>query len=116
MHACLGGNLTLECTVIGEGRDTTVWQGTAFRGCDNNEILLLHNRFKEAQGASGVCNGGAIQGWSVRVGKRNSTYISRLEVEITAEMIGKDIVCNRDNGTVYAIGHHLITIGIYNII
>ena len=110
MHACLGGNLTLECTVSGGDKDTTVWQGTAFSGCNNDEITLIHNRFGRVRGASGVCNNGAITGWSVRV-ENNSSFISQLEVTITAEMIGKNIICNRDNGTIYTIGHHQINIG-----
>lgn len=110
MHACLGENLTLECKVHGGESDSTVWQGTAFSGCNNNEITLIHNRFRRAEGASGVCNNGAITGWSVRV-ERDSFYISQLEVSITAEMVGKYIECNRDNGTIYTIGRHLISIG-----
>ena len=110
MHACLRRNLTLECTISGGERDTTVWQGTAFSGCNNDEIALIHNRFGGVSGASGVCNSGAITGWSVRV-ENNSSYISQLEVTVTAEMIGKNIVCNRDNGTIYTIGHHQINIG-----
>ena len=108
MHACLGSNLTLECTVHGGKGDSTVWQGTAFSGC---EITLLHIRFR--QGTAGVCNSGAISGRSVSI-ENNSPYISRLRVAITAEMIGKNIVCNRDelNGTIYTIGQHLIKIGI----
>jgi hypothetical protein len=96
--------------VHGGERDSTVWQGTAFSGCNNNEITLIHNRFAR-EGASGICNGGAITGRSVRV-ESNISYISQLEVAITAEMVGKSIVCNLDNGTIYTIGQHLIKIGI----
>jgi hypothetical protein len=89
----------------------TVWQGTAFSGCNNNEITLIHNRFAR-EGASGECNGIAITGRSVRV-ESNFSYISQLEVVITAEMVEKSIIlCNRDNGTIYTIGQHLIKIGI----
>ena len=111
MHACLGKNLTLECTVHGDEGDSTVWQGTAFSGCNNDEITLIHNRFGR-EGASGVCNGGAISGRIVRV-ESNSSYISQLKVAITAEMVGKNIICNRDNGTIYTvtIGRYVIKIG-----
>ena len=111
MHVCLGRNLTLECTVHGGEGDSTVWEGTAFSGCNNDEITLLHIRF--GQGTAGVCNSGAISGRSVRV-ENNSSYISQLRVAITAEMVGKNIICNRDelNGTIYTIGQHLIKIGI----
>ena len=109
MHACLGKNLTFECTVHGGNGDSTVWQGTAFSDC---EITLLHIRFRQLQGTAGVCNSGAISGRSVRV-ENNSSYISRLRVAITAEMVGKNIECNRDNGTIiYTIGRYLIKTGI----
>ncbi len=108
-HACLGKNSTFECTVQGGEGDSTVWQGTAFSGCNNDEITLIHNRF--ARGAFGECNDGAITGRSVRV-ESNFSYISQLEVVVTAEMVGKSIECNRDNGTIYTIGQHLIKIGI----
>ena len=90
--------------------DTTVWQGTAFSGC---EISLIHNRFSGPTGTSGACNN--ITGQSMRV-ESNSTYISQLEVTITLEMIGKNIVCNHDsiiNGTVYTVGRHQLNIGMY---
>ena len=74
----------------------TVWQGTAFRGC---EIVLLHLQFRGPTGTSGACSNGALTGRSMRV-ENNSTYISQLEVIIIPEMIGKNIVCNHDNGTV----------------
>ena len=109
MHACPGKNLTLECTVHGDEGDNTVWQGTAFSGCNNDEITLIHNRFGR-EGASGVCNGGAISGRIVRV-ESNSSYISQLKVAISAEMVGKNIVCNHDNGTIYTIGRYVIKIG-----
>ena len=111
MHACLGSNLTLECTVHGGEGDSTVWQGTAFSGCNSDEITLIHHRFGRV-GAFGVCNGGAISGRIVRI--ENNSYISQLRVAITAEMVGKNIICNRDNGTIYTIGQHLIKIGIYS--
>ena len=89
--------------------DTTVWKGTAFSGCNSNEISLIHNRGK---GSFGKCNNGAITGRITR-SESNTTYISQLEVMITPEMIGKNIVCNHDNGTVYAIGRHQLNIGSY---
>ena len=110
VHACPGRNLTLECIVNGGSGDTTVWQGTAFSGC---EISLTHNRFSRPTGTFGACNN--VTGRSMRV-ENNSTYISQLEMIITLEMIGKNIVCSRDNGTVYTIGRHQLNIGMYVIL
>ena len=111
LHASPGRSLTLECTVSGGEGDTTIWEGTAFSGC---EILLIHNRFGRPAGTSRTCSNGAITGQSVRV-ESNSTYISQLEVIITPGMIGKNIVCNHDNGTVYTIiGHHQLNMGMSN--
>ena len=75
---------------------TTVWKGTAFRDCGNNEITLIHNRFEN--GTSGDCNNGAITGWSMRV--ENSSYVSQLEVIVNSTMIGKGIACAHDNGSI----------------
>ena len=97
--ACPGHTLTYECTVIGEGSGgATVWQGTAF-DCQskNNEILLLHRRFALEGGTSEECNGGAIVGQSVRA--EESSYTSRLNVTLTADLIGERIECAVDNGT-----------------
>ena len=110
VHACLGSILTLECVVNGEIGDTTVWEGTAF-GADC-EIILLHLRFG-GPGTFSQCNDGAITGQSMRV-ESNSIYISQLEVKVTAEIIGKDIICTHDNGTsnTVTIGRYPINIGI----
>ena len=110
VHACPGSTLTLECTVNGGARDTTVWEGTAFSEC---EISLLHLRFGESGGTVRTCNNGAITGRSVSF-IRDTTYISQLVVKITTEMIRRSIECTHDNGTVHTIGHHLINIGKHN--
>ena len=94
-------NVTFECIVHGKEGDTTVWQGTAFSGCNNDEITLIHNRFG-GEGASGMCNGGAITGWIVNVtmgdDSNHSVYTSQLVVIVRSEMIGKSIKCIHDNG------------------
>ena len=111
VHACLGSILTLECVVNGEIGDTTVWEGTAFGG--NCEITLLHLRFEPTgPGTFGQCNDGAITGQNVRV-EGNSIYISQLEVKVTAEVIGKNIICTHDNGTTNTIGRYPMNIGIH---
>ena len=102
---CPGSILTLECTVNGGMRDTTVWGGTVFDCVDSNhKILLLHQRFGEGkQGSFGECNNGAVTGQSVGVVSNSngnvSLYVSQLEVVIKPEMFGKKIVCVHDDGT-----------------
>ena len=77
--------------------DNTVWNGTAFSDCDKNEIVLIHNRFRDARGAVGQCNNGAILGQSMRVennsfSSNESLYVSQLVVVVQSEMIGANFV------------------------
>jgi hypothetical protein len=98
-----GINMTFECTVNGTIGDTTVWTGTDFNGCDNNEISLLHiNRFGN-KGAYGTCNNGAITGQIVNVimgtNSNRSIYTSQLIVTVRSENnLGKVIECFHDDG------------------
>ena len=41
------------------------------------------------------CNNGAITGWSV--GWENNSFTSRLNVSVTSNIFGKDIVCAYDD-------------------
>ena len=102
-NACPGSTLILECTVNGREGDTvtTVWEGTAFNGCN---IILLHSRFGEAEGnSSKECNNGAITVQrTLRMEKNGSfdiIYVSQLKVAVTSKMIGESIDCSHDNGT-----------------
>ena len=85
---CPGDILTYECTVM--GGYSTVWI------CPECEIILLHTRFKSANGTTISCNNGAIVGQSL--GVQGNNYTSQLNVTITAETAGKTIMCIRDNG------------------
>ena len=81
--------------------DATVWKGTAFSDCDNNDIVLLHNHFARA---TGQCNNGNIIGRSI--GIVNGSYISQLEVTVECDpnqLIKKDVECFHDNGAVEMI-------------
>jgi hypothetical protein len=96
--------ITLECTVNGGALiGSTVWKGTAFSGCDGNEITLLHHRFIRGMSTSAQCNTGHIKlltGRSVRV--ENNSYISQLEVLVQPghdEMPLKSVTCAHDDGT-----------------
>ena len=93
--ACPDYSITVTCTVVGSG--ATVWMGSAF-SCPstNNEIILLHNRFNNSNGAHGSCNNGDIQGTTLEAG--NNSYTSKLEIKLTADILGSAIGCVYDNG------------------
>ena len=79
-----------ECTVVGRSVGTTVWRGTAFDQCTNDELNLLHSQFG-TQAQTLKCNNGSIivQGRRVEEG----CYISELTVTVTSDMIGKTVQC-----------------------
>ena len=87
----------------GRPSDSTVWRGTAFSGCDINEITMLHLRFENyKKGITGTCSNGYVTGWSVRIDhEAGNLYVSQLEIAVDVEMGGKSIVCAHDNGPVY---------------
>jgi hypothetical protein len=92
---CPGDKLTYECTVQGSDTGATIWTGTAFSGCQQNEILLLHRQFTPiGSGSTRTCNNGAIVGQSL--GVLGNHYTSQLNVTITPETAGKTITCAYD--------------------
>ena len=103
---CPGHELRLECTVVGAG--TTVWGGSAFSGCSNNEIVLLHSHFEH--GLTMGCNNGEIVGRSIR--KVGDNYTSQLTVHLNVNFTlrGKTVECFYDDGL------HEVTVGNYAII
>ena len=91
---CLGDTLTYNCTVMGSFGGATTWRGTALRECQPNddEIVLLHSRFTMSNGGNfGECNNGDIVGRSL--GVEGSNYSSQLNVTVTPDVIGKNIMC-----------------------
>ena len=91
---CPGETLTYNCTVNGTDSGNTVWSGTAF-DCPSlkNRSILLHSRFED--GTTKECNNGGIVAQSIGVG--NYSYTSELTVTVTAEILGKTIMCIYDN-------------------
>ena len=91
---CPGETLTYDCTAYGTATGSTVWSGTAF-DCPSskNRSILLHSRF--AGGTTRACNNGGIVARSIGVG--NYSYTSELTVTVTAEILGKTIMCIYDN-------------------
>jgi hypothetical protein len=88
---CPGDKLTYRCIVQGSANGATIWNGTAFSGCPQDEILLRHGDFISTGGLTGTCNNGAIVGQSL--GVQGNNYTSQLNVTITPETIGKTITC-----------------------
>jgi hypothetical protein len=87
---CPGQNASYICTAV--GGVITLWSGSAFN-CPGNEILLRHRIF---QNAIGECNNGAIRGYSIE--NVNNSFISRLDVRLSADLQGQTINCSVDKG------------------
>ena len=84
-----------RCSVQGSRNGATVWNGTAFSGCQQNQIQLQHDQFAQKGGSNGTCNNGAIVGQSLS-GQDIANYTSQLNVTITPETAGKTIMCIYD--------------------
>ena len=78
-------------TCITEGKNATVWSGSALN-CpgSNNEITLPHDRFLN-EGAFGTCNDGSVVARSLSVD--NNFYFSQLNVTVTPDTAGRRIEC-----------------------
>ena len=92
---CPGDKQIYMCAVQGNATGATIWNGTAFSGCQQNpnEILLQHSRFNTT-GSTGTCNNGNIVGQSVSV--QGNNYTSQLNVTITLDTVGKTVTCAYD--------------------
>ena len=92
---CPGDKLVYRCTVrentIG---GATIWNGTAFSGCPQDEIILFHYQFTSRRGSIGTCNEGDIVGQGLIV--EGNDYTSQLNLTITPDTVGKTINCAYD--------------------
>ena len=104
---CPGHELRLECTVVRGA--TTVWGGSAFSGCSNNEIVLRHSQFEHGL-AVGECNNGVIVGRSIRQVGDNYTSQLIVHLDLHPTLRGKTVECFHDDGL------HEVTVGNYTII
>ena len=69
-----------------------MWKGDAIRCNDtNDEIVFRQAQFLANDGLIKVCNSGAVKGQTVSV--VDNEYMSRLSVNLTSELIGKNIAC-----------------------
>ena len=91
---CPGHHLIYTCTVHGEMTGATIWNGTAFRDCPQDEIILPHSQFTSTRGSIGTCNKGDIVGSGLHVEGNN--YTSQLNITITPDTAGKTIICAYD--------------------
>ena len=94
---CPGDKLIYRCTVQGNINGATIWTGTAFSGCQQNEILLQHSLFTSTGGSTGTCNNRDIVGQSL--GVQGNNYTSQLNITITQDTAGKIIACAYDTLT-----------------
>lgn len=101
-----GDILTYECTIMGTLGDSTIWTGSAFSGCNNNEVTLVHNRFTSLY-RTVECTNGAIVGRSLSVEGNN--YTSQLSITFTPDITGTTVKCSHDNGS-QTITHRSIVI------
>ena len=95
--------LSYECKVMGSQFGTTVWYGSAFDCAGTSgEISLLHFLYTDDTvshaRASGECNKGSIVAQGLRT-ENDTYYVSRLNVTVTADIIGKNIECIYDGNT-----------------
>ena len=89
---CLGYNQMFECTAFGRG--LTIWRGSAFSDCQQNEIRLRHSQYDNNQ-ATGECNGGKIVARSVGFSESGSGryYTSQLSLAVREGLINETIEC-----------------------
>lgn len=92
-----GSEGVYNCSVVGSGK--TVWKGSAFDCPDKNDTVnLVHSQFStENARASGTCNNGMIVGYGIKV--EDDCFTSQLNVTVTSDLDGKDIICVHDNGS-----------------
>ena len=116
---CYGCNNTfvLECSVLGGG--ATIWQGTLFNQCQNQEnIILRHSQFNNITGTAinYTCDGSiSISAHAVDVNE--NAYTSRLTVVLSEDLTGRTVECANESKSI--IGNYTIlnTAGlIYNLL
>ena len=95
---CPGCELVVECAVTDGG--VTIWQGTIFDGCQNENIILRHSQFNTSGIVMHVSCGtkGPVVGRSVSVA--GGSFTSQLLVNFTDNLIGKTIECANESGQI----------------
>ena len=93
-----GCELVIECAVTDGG--ATIWQGTIFNGCQNENIILRHSLFNTSGIVMHTSCGtkGPVVGRSVSVA--GGSFTSQLLVNITDDLIGETIECANESGQI----------------
>ena len=92
-----GCELVVECTITG-GR-ATVWKGTIFDDCQNDEIVLRHSQFTSGIEIHALCGArGPVVGRSVSIA--NGSFTSQLLVNISEDLLGRTIECANESGQI----------------
>ena len=101
---CPWSDLELNCTVVGEDDEFTVWTGTAIDHLCSQEIVLRHQEYNMSDGANENCS--SVTGQSLYVD--DNCYASKLTIRsITPSLNGMRVVCQYDDGV------QTIDIGVY---
>ena len=98
-----GCELVVECAVTDGG--ATIWQGTIFNGCQNENIILRHSLFNTSGIVMHTSCGtkGPVVGRSVSVA--GGSFTSQLLVNINEYLIGKTIECANESGQIIGSEH-----------
>ena len=111
--ACPGDILTYECTVVGEPRGVTLWNGTALNICPGNRIIFVNGLFSSIYGAKHECDNGSIVARSLPV--EGDNYTSQLNVTVTSYTAGKTIKCFSYNSNAIHLSTVIPTPGLSSI-
>ena len=85
-----------------------MWSGDAIYCNDTeDEIVFLHSRFLKNGNHNKVCSDGAVRGQSLSV--MYDKYTSQLNVNLTSELLGKNIVCIHNTITLEEITSAVFT-------
>ena len=71
-----------------------MWRGDTIRCNGTDEIVFRHAQFLRNGNRTKVCNAGAVSGQSLNVVE--DKYTSRLNIALTSELIGKNVICSHD--------------------
>ena len=82
------------CAQLMETLLELLWNGTVFSSCPQGEIILPHSQFTSTRSSIDTCNDGDIVGRGLRIEGNN--YTSQINVTITPDTVGKNIVCAYD--------------------
>ena len=104
---CPSDILTFECTV--EGGVATVWKGTVFNLCEDQEISLLQSSFNDINGVRKLIhcsNVTTIVAKSIR--SHNRTYTSEFSLTANCSLDGLTVECYKEEISETLIGRKTV--------